>query len=158
MAATILTIHTPKNVIPEVEKRILEIYKGNIWSEIIEKCPVDYGYLRQHWFTEDQEHQVRIFNNTRYAPWVSRGTGLFGPHHQVIKPTQEKVLVWRKVDGRKVQVWAQRKALAWKGAGGLMLRRSVKGMEPNPYVEDGITNGVRRSLSDLKVILGEEEL
>jgi len=126
------------NVIPEVEKRILEIYKGNIWTELQDTTPVDYGYLRQHWRTEDQEHQVRIYNNTRYAAWLSRGTGLFGPYHTLIKPTKKK-------------------ALAWKGPGGLMFRRSVKGMEPNPYIEKGIVNGVRRSVEDLKSIMGAPE-
>lgn len=139
-AETVLTLDLPENVVEETERRILEIFKGNIWTELQDKTPVDHGYLRQHWRTESGDHQVRIFNNTRYAAWLSRGTGLFGPYHTLIKPKTKKGLAWKP-----------------KGAGLKICRRSVKGIHPNPYIEDGIANGVRRSIGDLKTIMGVSE-
>jgi hypothetical protein len=62
----------------------------------------------------------RVGTPLKYARFVHDGTGIFGPHHQMIKPTTAKVL-------------------AWEGPGGThIFARQVKGMPPNPFLADAL--------------------
>jgi hypothetical protein len=136
----VLELTLPALDVHEVKARILEIIKGNVWTELQDASPVDQGYLRQHWRTESREEkgEVEIFNKTRYLPWIIRGTGIFGPHHEKIVPKVKKALAWRS-----------------KLGAGKTVRRSVKGMKPNDFVSPAVTKGLERSMDDLAAILGE---
>lgn len=62
----------------------------------------------------------KVGSPLKYARWVHDGTGIYGPHHQPIKPTHAKVL-------------------AWPGnAGEFVFAKSVKGMPPNPFLRDAL--------------------
>ena len=137
-AGAVLTINLPAFQIPQIKRRILEIFSGNIETEIEGRAPVDQGYLRQHWHTERDYENDRIIigNNTRYAAWVSRGTGIYGPYKTPVVPRTKKALKFRGQTGT------------------LILRRCVRGMKPNPYVEKGINAGITRSMEDLNEFLG----
>jgi hypothetical protein len=54
-----------------------------------------------------------INSQAPYSVYVHRGTGLFGPYHQLIRPKTKK-------------------ALSWPGA--LHPVKSVKGQKPNPFM------------------------
>jgi len=56
-----------------------------------------------------------------YAKYVHEGTGIYGPHHQKIVPTDKKALAFRASWG------------PGRGKKGLTVLRSVKGMKPNPF-------------------------
>jgi hypothetical protein len=141
MSATVLTVSVPALDVREVRDRVLEILKGNVWTELQDRSPVDQGYLRQHWRTESREDQVEIYNTTAYLPLLMRGTGLFGPYHTKIVPTAKKALAWKA-----------------KLGSGTIVRRSVKGMKPNPFVEEGVAAGLQRSSEDIAAMLGEGPL
>lgn len=58
-------------------------------------CPVLTGRLRtslaiEKSVGEDGSPVRRIGSNVEYAIYVEQGTGLFGPHHQVISRTSKK--------------------------------------------------------------------
>lgn len=137
----VLEVALPALDVPEVRQRILEIVKGNVWTELQDRSPVDQGYLRQHWRTESREDEVEISNATRYLPWLMRGTGIYGPYRQKIVPTVKKALAWKS-----------------KLGGGTVVRRSVKGMKPNPFVEEGVEAGLARSMEDITAMLGSGAL
>jgi hypothetical protein len=59
----------------------------------------------------------------RYARWVHNGTGIYGPRHRPIKPKRAKALRFK---GRRF------------GKSGWVYARQVKGMKPNPFLEDAL--------------------
>jgi hypothetical protein len=63
----------------------------------------------------------RIGSPLKYALWVHDGTGIYGPHHQVIKPKTAKALRWQ---GGNV--------------GEFVFAKHVKGMPPNPFLKDAL--------------------
>lgn len=62
----------------------------------------------------------RVGSPLKYAALVHNGTGLYGPHHQLIKPRDAKALRWRG------------------GQGEFIFAKSVKGMPPNPFLLDAL--------------------
>jgi hypothetical protein len=62
----------------------------------------------------------RIGSSLKHARFVHDGTGIYGPHHQMIEPVNAKVLHWQGVGG--VDFFA----------------RKVKGMPPNPFLRDAL--------------------
>ena len=139
--ARVLELSLPALDVREVKARILEIVKGNVETELKDASPVDQGYLRQHWRSESREDEVELYNTTAYLPFILRGTGLYGPYHTKIVPTKKKALAWKS-----------------KLGGGLVVRRSVKGMKPNDFVSPAVTKGVERSMADLAAVLGGDPL
>lgn len=72
---------------------------------------------------------VRIGSNRKHARWVHDGTGLFGPHHQRIFPTQAKALVFpSKKFGKKKGKFA-----------GKVVVRSTRGMQRNQFLKDALS-------------------
>jgi hypothetical protein len=62
----------------------------------------------------------RVGSPLKYAKWVHDGTGIYGPHHQLIEPTHAK-------------------ALRWSGnAGEFIFAKHVKGIPPNPFLRDAL--------------------
>jgi len=64
--------------------------------------------------------RVRIGTNRKKAVFVHRGTGLYGPRHQLIRPRHAKVLRFRV-----------------KG-GGVVFVRFTRGMRPNHFLTDAL--------------------
>src|SRR4030042_2452356 len=62
---------------------------------------------------------VQVGTNVKYARWVHDGTGLFGPHAQLIRPKQAKVL-------------------RWTSKGKVVYARSTRGMRPNPFLKNAL--------------------
>lgn len=56
----------------------------------------------------------------KYARYVHDGTGLYGPHHQMIEPVNAKALRWRANTGEFV------------------FSKHSKGMRPNPFLKDAM--------------------
>lgn len=75
-----------------------------------------------------------------YSRWVSEGTGMHGPHKTRIVPKKPGgVLVWL-IDGRPNPTTDA----GWKDereAKNVAIAKSSEGMEPNPYMEDGLEAG-----------------
>jgi hypothetical protein len=62
----------------------------------------------------------RVGSALPHARFVHDGTGIYGPHHQLIEPKTAKVL-------------------AWKGnMGEFVFAKHVKGMPPNPFLKDAL--------------------
>ena len=77
-------------------------------------------------------------SNYNYAIAIHEGTGLYGPHNQVIRPKNSKVLVWMK-DGSDKPTSDE----GWERAdkAGLVIRaKSTKGQKPNPFLKKGLRN------------------
>ena len=60
--------------------------------------------------------EVIVSGAAPYAVYVHEGTGIWGPGKKPIKPVQKR-------------------ALAWAGAGGMVVRRAVKGQPPNRFAD-----------------------
>lgn len=89
---------------------------------------VDTGHLRSSIQVEVRQYgggrpAVRIGTNVKYARWVHDGTGLYGPRRRLIRPKKAKVL---RFSGRRY------------GKTGYIYARHVKGMHPNPFLEDAL--------------------
>ncbi len=97
-------------------------------ARAVDLCPVDTGRLRGSITHEDVEQDadglvIRIGTNVEYAEDVEVGTGLFGPHHQVIVPTTAQALAWHAPDGT------------------LIIRKSVKGSPAQPFLRPALIAG-----------------
>lgn len=67
-------------------KRFTIRRSGNELLKVIkENTPVDEGHLRSSWTSQIEEDQVTFTNSASYCRFVNEGTGIYGPHHQVIK-------------------------------------------------------------------------
>jgi hypothetical protein len=64
----------------------------------------------------------RIGTPVKYALLVHNGTGLFGPKKRKITPKTKKALRFKP-----------------KGSARVIYARSVKGMEPNPFLKDALS-------------------
>ncbi len=137
-----LTIPYLPATFADFKKKILEVFAGEIEAEIKLRAPVDHGYLREHWTIDwpIRGNRITLGTNAFYAAWLSRGTGIYGPHHTRICA--------RGVRPGNTDPDAP-KALVFKYKGQLMIRRCVKGIKPNPYVEDGIDAGVDSAMAAL---------
>jgi hypothetical protein len=137
-AELVVEVQLPEMNIPEVRNRILQIFRGNCETALKDASPVDEGYLREHWWSEIHEDrsEVQLSNATAYLPFLMSGTGLYGPKHQKILPKKKKALAWKN-----------------RATGQLMIRRAVRGIKPNPFVQEAIASGVDRSMADLKAML-----
>lgn len=86
---------------------------------------IDTGALRASItiapYLHDGYPAFRVGSPLKHARWVHDGTGIYGPHHQMIEPKTAKML-------------------AWQGSGGkYIFARQVKGMPPNPFLADAMS-------------------
>jgi len=96
-------------------------------------APVDKGYLREHWRSEVDEPNNRVIlsNSTSYAPYHTFGTGIYGPEHRMIRPIRAKMLHWINKEGHHV------------------FAKQVRGIKPNPYVQDGVAEAIRTTVQEM---------
>lgn len=84
-------------------------------------APARTGRLRgatgNHEILNYPEVRQRISSRTRYAWWVNKGTGIYGPRRRLIRPRRTGgVLRWRGADGR------------------IVFATKVRGMRPRRYL------------------------
>jgi phage gpG-like protein len=72
--------------------------------------------------TRNGEPAVLVGTNVKYAGFVHRGTGLYGPRHAPIRPRTAKFLRFKP-----------------RGAGRYVYARQVKGMKPNPFLTNALS-------------------
>jgi hypothetical protein len=127
----------------ELKERILQIFMGEIQKEILKVTPVDKGNMRGAWHEQlTGRHQITYSNDTSYLPFHLNGTGLYGPHNQMIcakgmskrNPKHVHVMAWRP---------------AGKQTGPLIFRRCIKGMKKNAFIDAGIENGIQGGIEVL---------
>lgn len=86
---------------------------------------IDFGRLRTSVYVRPVRVSglpgVQVGADVRYARWVHDGTGLYGPHATLIRPTRGRFLVFTP-----------------KGAAGAVFVRSVRGMVANPFLVDAL--------------------
>jgi len=153
MAETVLTLTIPYLPVDFARLRttVLEVFASEIEAEIKIRAPVDKGYLREHWTVEwpIQDDRITLGTNAFYAAWLSRGTGIYGPH---------KTRIWaRGLRPGNTDPKAP-KALVFHYKGQLMIRSSVAGMKPNPYVEEGLEAGVESAMTALGEMVDRGQL
>ena len=106
-------------------------------ARVIEEAPVVTGNLRNSISSYVIDAGSRSYGvvtvGSKYAGFVIRGTGIYGPRKQRIYPTTKK-------------------ALAFSYGGVKIVVRSIKGMRPNPFTR----RAWRKSKDKLRrMILGE---
>jgi len=132
--------------IDELQDRILDIFMGEIKTEIQLNTPVDTGKMRQ-WWNEQRSgvHQIIYSNNIPYLPFHITGTGLYGPKHQMICAKGMS-----KRNPKHVHV------MAWKPRGKgqkMIFRRCTKGMKANDFIETSIDTGITNAIETLTQIV-----
>ena len=132
--------------INELQDRILDIFVGEIESQIKVNTPRDRGTLMKNWIERKVgRHQIQYANDTNYLPFHITGTGLFGPKHQLICAKGMS-----KRNPKHVHV------MAWKPHGKgqkMMFRRCVKGMKRNDFIETSIDTGITNAIAALTQIV-----
>lgn len=143
-------IDLPEANLDDLRTLVLDVFRGEILTSLKDHSPVDKGYLREHWYEGDRSpNSVEIYNNTIYAFWLTRGTGLYGPHHTPICATGVQF-------AGTIMAIGKPKALHWKDKSGKdVFRRCVKGVKPMTFVTDGITEGVDNAVAALQGIFNE---
>ncbi len=77
------------------------------------------------------DHDVAIVGNTaKYAQYVHRGTGIYGPSRKPITPKKGK-------------------ALRFEIGGVVLFRRSVKGMRSRPFLRDAVREVVPGKMGEI---------
>ena len=125
----------------ELRSRIADLFMAEITASVVEKTPVDKGYMKIHWHERKvTPTQIELSNNTSYLPFHITGTGLYGPKHQMICATGMS-----KTNPHHLHVMAWRP----KGGGEMMFRRCIKGIRPNSFVDDGIEAGIVNAIGGI---------
>ncbi len=96
-------------------------------ARAVDLCPVDSGRLRGSISHDNVEQDadglvIRVGTNVEYAEDVEVGTGLFGPHHEVIRPKTAK-------------------ALRFEVNGEVLFAKSVKGRPATPFLRPALIAG-----------------
>ena len=89
---------------------------GAVEAVAVEEAPKKKGNLADSIRKYLEGHRAIIKPTAPYAAWVHGGTGIYGPHKTPIVPTTKKALAFRIGDK-------------------MIIRRSVKGMKPNPFMK-----------------------
>lgn len=98
---------------------------GEITNKAVANAPRVYGTLKRSIHAEITGElgggfTGRVIQDSKvakYGVWVHEGTGIYGPHGTPIVPVKAKMLRWKTRDGK------------------VMVKRSVKGQKPNPYMK-----------------------
>lgn len=131
--------------IEDLRDSVLDVFQAELLTALKDNSPVDKGYLREHWFEGDRRsNQVELYNNTIYALWLVRGTGLYGPYRTPICASGVRY-------AGTIMAIGKPKFLHWKDKSGRdIFRKCVKGIKPMTFVEDGIKEGTENAIAALK--------
>lgn len=94
---------------------------ARVETEAKRRCPIDTGRLRSSIRTElvtvDGQLAAKVGTNVKYAIFVERGTGIYGPRGQPIRPVRARALRWVP-----------------RGQNEAVFAREVRGMKPRPFL------------------------
>jgi HK97 gp10 family phage protein len=103
-------------------------------AEMKRRCPVDHGRLRGSLHTQlvsghrsGVPFHVEVGTDVKYAIYVEKGTGLYGPKHARIYPQRGKVMVFTPRKGASG-------GLIPRGARNVVFARSTRGMKAQPFM------------------------
>jgi len=104
---------------------------GAVEAAAVEEAPKATGNLADaiRKYLSYGEKKAVVTSTAPYSIFVHRGTGIYGPYKMPVVPTTKK-------------------ALAFKIGDKLIIRRSIKGMKPNPFM----TRALKRVESRLREI------
>lgn len=88
------------------------------------EVPVKQGILQSSIHTLISEYSATVRPTTDYAKYVIQGTGLYGPHHTLIRRANGGVFATKINPG-----WGKPNK-----AGYYILGRTLKGQHPNPFM------------------------
>jgi HK97 gp10 family phage protein len=89
---------------------------GAVEAAAVEEAPIQRGHLKDSIRKYIEGHRATITATAKYAAFVHGGTGIFGIHKTPVVPRTKKALAFRIGDR-------------------LIIRRSVKGIKPNPFMK-----------------------
>lgn len=89
-----------------------------IQSQARSRAPHRTGTLQRSILVDVKDLVGTVSVNEKYGIYLEQGTGIYGPMGRPITPKRASVL-------------------AWKGAGGTVFARSVKGMKARPFFAPG---------------------
>lgn len=72
----------------------LLLSKEVLTGEIQDETPVDNGDLQRSWKPTLTKNKLVVSNSRKYALFVEKGTGIFGPRRHRIFPQTAQVLHW----------------------------------------------------------------
>ena len=129
-----LDIFTNTTFRNNLEKAILQACYA-VEADAKEKCPVQYGILRQSIQssveTDGDIIEGFVGTNIDYAPYVHQGTGIYA-----INGNGRKEVPWRYKDAKG----------EW---------HSTEGIKPTPFLQDAVDSNRSEILSFFKEVLGE---
>ena len=110
----------------------------SLLREVVKEAPNDNSDLVTSFEMGKKESLAYyVGSNIFYRWYVHEGTGIYGPHETEITPTEKE-------------------AMAFSYDGQYLVRKSVKGQEPNPYydraienVEDDVQMFIEKAIEDL---------
>lgn len=105
-------------LVSQVYSRAMQLFATEMLRNLGQEAPVDHGRLAGSFDANPMEDDLswRITSDVEYALDVYQGTGIYGPTGTPIYPTVGEFLVFE-----------------WKGETWFL--RSVRGQEPNPYID-----------------------
>lgn len=104
-----------------VVERSLKLVAAAGLANVVKETPRDTGTARRGWHVVTVSRFIlKLVNRTKYLGFHVTGTGIFGPKGRPIVPRKARVLHFIAKDGTEV------------------FARSVKGIPPNPFVDDAI--------------------
>ncbi len=92
------------NVLDNIDtlgEKIVDNVASNLQGNLKMESPVDHGRLQGSWdIFNDGPLEKTVASSANYAEYVNDGTGLYGPHKTLIKPTNKKVLKFTPSKGK----------------------------------------------------------
>ena len=97
------------NITEEQSKKIitrtLDLTTADLISNLRKESPVDTGALQGSWMQfKTGEFTREVKSSKKYADYVDKGTGLYGPRKKLITPKKKGGVLFFKVGGEKVFV------------------------------------------------------
>jgi len=118
--------------INRLSHKIMEYTTQELLRNIKINSPVDTGRLQGSWMVSRGEstNSTTIMSSTKYADYLDKGTGLYGPNHAMVYPKKGKFLVFTPHTG--------------PFSGKTVFAKHVRGIKPRHFVEDSINQTTNR--------------
>jgi hypothetical protein len=85
--------HKLVDTVPEeVVTGFLQLSSEELTGAIKKETPVRYGKLRGSWTPKLSKNKLTVTNSRKYAVFVEKGTGIFGPRRHRIFPAKAKAM------------------------------------------------------------------
>ena len=104
MVKVYLDIKEMGNVLDNIDslgEKIVNNVASNLQGNLKMESPVDEGKLQGSWTIFDEGPlEKTVYSSANYAQYVNDGTGLYGPHQTLIRPTTKKALKFTPNNGK----------------------------------------------------------